>query len=513
MCLERGGLMSSVIAGRKKWLLVVFLLVVVVVGAPQYAYGKQQVSQEQNPLILQAFYWEMGTGSFAQRYPEEKALWNLLTERASEFADLGFTAMWLPPASKAMTVYDEGYAIYDPWDLGEFNQKGGVGTKYGTKEELKEAIDSLHAHDISVYYDAILNHRLGADRREKVPLAGGGYVDAWTDFSLGLQGRNKYYEGAHEWDWNWECFDGIDLPSGEALLFSGKSWDNSYDNDYLLGADVDYENQNVVDETIAWGKWLVDEMNFDGFRLDAIKHVDTPFTKKWIDEVQASTNKELFIVGEVWYSSVMSLQFYLTMLNNQDFKLFDFPLRSQFELLRDGQLNMANFGEAGLVNKIPSRAVTFVDNHDTFRDGLNTAPIFNRKCQAYTYILTREDGWPVVFWRDLYNANMQSELEKIIKARKLFAYGAGHEGPADSETYTYIREGLENRDDTGLVMMITSGKSGETIAKEINSRHPNRVYYDYTGNVSGEVKTDSEGYGVFKVKNVADQGWSIWVPK
>ena len=44
---------------------------------------------------------------------------------------LGVTALWLPPAYKgAGGDKDVGYGVYDLYDLGEFNQKGSVPTKY-----------------------------------------------------------------------------------------------------------------------------------------------------------------------------------------------------------------------------------------------------------------------------------------------------------------------------------------------------------------------------------------------
>lgn len=504
---------------RQKGILLIFTLILVIAlnGILYAAKDKYLVPKEQNPLILQAFYWEMGTGKFGKMYPEEKDLWQLLAKRASEFSDLGFTGIWLPPAGKGTSITDVGYGVYDPWDLGEFNQKGTVRTKYGTKKELLKAINTLQQKGISVYYDVVFNQRIGADHKEEVPLTGGGTMETWTLFS-GMKGRNKYYDQAKEWGWDWQCFDGIDVDaSGRMIgptLFQGKSWDQSFDKDYLLGCDVDYQNEKVVDEAIAWGKWLLKETGVDGFRLDAVKHVDTGFVKRWLEEIQVSTEKELFIVGEAWYTNVMSLQFYLGALNNKEVKLFDFPLRAQMELMRDGRINMANLGTAGLVNKKPEQAVTFVDNHDTFRDGLNSAPIFKRKCQSYAYILTREHGYPVVFWRDLYNANLRSEMEKIIKARKYFAYGPGYEVENnDQEVYSYVRAGLKDVDSTGLVMMISSGDSGEIIEKRINSRQPGQIYYDFTGNIGEFIETDSQGYGNFKVKNTAEHGWSIWVPK
>ena len=128
-------------------------------------------------------------------------------------------------------------------------QKGTVRTKYGTKDELLKAIEALHRNGISVYYDAVLNQRLGADGIEEVPLPGGGSLRAYTLFS-GLKGRKEYFDQAEEWEWNWQCFDGIDTDADGrtlgATLFAGKTWDIHGHDDYLLGCDVDYQNERLL---------------------------------------------------------------------------------------------------------------------------------------------------------------------------------------------------------------------------------------------------------------------------
>jgi alpha-amylase len=80
-----------------------------------------------------------------------------------------------------------GYDAYDLWDLGEFNQKGSVETRWGTKDELLHASEMARQHGIDILIDAVLNvclyiflrmlmgpvtyqmynqHKLGADRLE-----------------------------------------------------------------------------------------------------------------------------------------------------------------------------------------------------------------------------------------------------------------------------------------------------------------------------------------------------------
>ncbi len=65
--------------------------------------------------------------------------------------------MWIPPATKGLSAEDTGYAVYDLYDLGEFDQKGTVRTKYGTKEELMNAIAVCRKHGIPVYVDIVMN--------------------------------------------------------------------------------------------------------------------------------------------------------------------------------------------------------------------------------------------------------------------------------------------------------------------------------------------------------------------
>ena len=54
-------------------------------------------------------------------------LWNEFKKEIPRLAEAGFTAVWLPPAYKgASGGLDVGYAVYDMYDLGEFDQNNGV---------------------------------------------------------------------------------------------------------------------------------------------------------------------------------------------------------------------------------------------------------------------------------------------------------------------------------------------------------------------------------------------------
>lgn len=55
----------------------------------------------------------------------------------------------------------------DLWDLGEFDQKATVRTKWGTYDELKQLQKVAKENDILLYFDAVLNHKASADETEK----------------------------------------------------------------------------------------------------------------------------------------------------------------------------------------------------------------------------------------------------------------------------------------------------------------------------------------------------------
>ena len=113
-----------------------------------------------------------------------------------KFSAKGITSVWIPPAYKGTTQNDVGYGAYDLYDLGEFNQKGTVRTKYGTKAQLKSAIEALHKQNIDVYGDVVMNHKGGADYTEivtavevdrnnrNIEVSGDYEINAWTGFNF-----------------------------------------------------------------------------------------------------------------------------------------------------------------------------------------------------------------------------------------------------------------------------------------------------------------------------------------
>ena len=85
--------------------------------------------------------------------------WSDLINKMPEIAEAGYTSLWLPPPAKGGSGYSVGYDLFDPFDLGDKNQRGTTATKYGTKAQLIQLVETAHRFGIRVYFDNIMNHR------------------------------------------------------------------------------------------------------------------------------------------------------------------------------------------------------------------------------------------------------------------------------------------------------------------------------------------------------------------
>lgn len=178
----------------------------------------------QNQTLMQYFEWYL---------PHDGQHWTRLAENAPHLAHLGISHVWMPPAFKATNEKDVGYGVYDLFDLGEFNQKGTVRTKYGFKEDYLQAIQALKEQGIQPMADVVLNHKAAADNREAfqvievdpvdrtVELGEPFTINGWTSFTF--DGRQDTYNGFH---WHWYHFTGTDYDAkrGQALESTVEEW-------------------------------------------------------------------------------------------------------------------------------------------------------------------------------------------------------------------------------------------------------------------------------------------------
>ncbi len=358
---------------------------------------------------------------FEWYYPSDRSLYRKIISESSSLAKTGFNLLWMPPAYKgAAGINDVGYGPYDLYDLGEFKQKGSQSTKYGTKRQYLKAIQSLQNKGIFVLADIVFNHKMGGDTLESAIAQ---TVDGWN--------RNKVIEPEHEvetWTgftyperkgtystfcWNHTHFTGTDYDAktnmNAILLFQGKHWNEHVSQeegnyDYLMGCDVDFHNQEVIQELYAWGKWYTQQSQVDGFRLDAIKNIDSSFFPCWLAEMHRYGNHPNFTIGEYWTSNVYELQQYLKDCNFC-MRLMDVPLHYHLQQvsMSNGTYDIRKIFHETLSRLDPYHSMQFVDNHDTqIGQALESWILDWFKPQAYATILLYDCQCPCVFYGDYY---------------------------------------------------------------------------------------------------------------
>ena len=476
-----------------------------------------------NDTMMQYFEWYLSSNS---------TLWNELTKDAKHLENNGITHVWLPPAYKgAGGKEDVGYGVYDLFDLGEFDQKGSIPTKYGTKEEYIEAIKILHENNIKVLADIVLNHKMGADETEKVlaveddasdrnvSLTDAKPITVWTKYTF--PGRGDTYSS---FKWNWTHFHGIDWDeeTGRAAVykFYGKHWDENVDKengnyDYLMGADIDLNNVDVVNELKNWGKWYLDTTGVDGFRLDAVKHIRREFFPEWLEYLKKYKEKKMFAVGEYWSSNIDTISEFIEK-TDRCMSLFDVPLHYNFyrASISNGEFNMSQIFDGTIVGRDPEKAVTFVDNHDTqLGQALESWVLDWFKPLAYALILLRKDGLPCVFYGDYYGVPekdvtpKKDMLDIMLKLRKYFAYGEQKDYFNHRNVIGFTRTGDSEHADSGLAVVMSDEKGG-CIQMNVGKNLAGTVFYDCTGNLSETVYVDGDGNGIFYCK---DGSVSVWI--
>ena len=475
-----------------------------------------------NGIIMQYFEWYMECS---------QNLWNTISEKAEELADMGITALWLPPAYKGIGGKDEvGYGVYDLYDLGEFDQKGTIKTKYGSKDEYLNCIMVLKQAGICTYADIVLNHKMGADKLQIIPatkvdwanhnnqISNQETIKVATKFTF--PNRKKKYS---DFEWNWTHFDGIDyneMTKENAIFkFKDKNWDNTVDEefgnfDYLMGADIDFKNPEVVEECYKWGKWYLEKTNIDGFRLDAVKHIRTPFYKDWIKKMKEESNKELFTVGEYWSGDISKLHHYITETEGL-ISLFDVPFHYNLSRAsKEENYDLTKIFERTLVKENPSKAVTFVDNHDTQPgQALESFVAEWFKQSAYALILLRDEGYPCVFYGDFYgiphnNVKPVKDLDVIIRLRKDKAYGEQINYFDSQNCIGWTRLGDDEHMKSGLAIIISNAGDNQK-RMYIGKKFAGEKFIDTLNHCDELIEIDGEGYGIFKVK---EKSVSIWSP-
>ncbi|KAF5862391.1 hypothetical protein ETB97_011748 [Aspergillus alliaceus] len=472
-----------------------------------------------NSLMLQGFEWH-GL--------DDQGHWKRLQNSLLGLKSIGVDNIWIPPGCKAMNPSGNGYDIYDLYDLGEFDQKGSRPTKWGSKAELQSLASSARNLGIGIYWDAVLNHKAGADYPERFPavkvdpkawrkernieISTAKEIEGWTGFNF--PGRDSMYSSMR---YRWHHFSGVDRDEARKqnaiYKVANKRWSEDVAHekgnyDYLMFADLDYSNTEVQKDVLRWGEWIGSQLPLSGMRLDACKHYSADFQKRFVSHVRATVGPQFFFVAEYWSGDVRVLMHYLQKMDYQ-LSLFDAPLVGRFSRIsRTGGADLRKIFDDTLLERSPAHAVTLVMNHDTQPGQSLEAPIASFfKPFAYSLILLRDKGQPCIFYGDLYGIrrgvknpmtpSCGGKLPVLARARKLYAYGEQCDYFDQANCIGFVRYG-NLRHPSGLAcIMSNTGASQKRMY--VGRNHAKEQWTDILGWHPETVTIDKKGYGIFPV--------------
>ncbi|KAH1877954.1 hypothetical protein KXX08_007497 [Aspergillus fumigatus] len=475
-----------------------------------------------NLLLMQTFEWHM---------PADQAHWRRLRHILPSLKEIGVDNIWIPPGCKGMDPCGNGYDVYDLYDLGEFDQKGSRATKWGTKEELLELTAAARDLGIGVHWDAVLNHKAGADfterflavqvdpERRNIEISRPKEIEGWVGFDF--KGRGDCYSSMK---YRWYHFSGVDWDESQKknaiykIVGPNKDWANDVSHefgnyDYLMFANLDYSNAEVRRDLLNWGEWIGTQLPLSGMRLDAAKHMSAAFQRDFVDHVRKTQGPDFFVVSEYWRCDLKELLHFLEIMEHR-VHLYDAVLVDRFSKISlTPEADLRGILDGTLVQSKPQHAITFVMTHDTQPGQMLEVPVASFfKPLAYALILLQNKGQPCIFWGDLYGIrggkhptkrSCGGRLPILTKARKLYAYGEQRDYFDERNCIGFIRYG-NRRHPSGLAcIMSNAGPSQKRMF--VGQQHAGEQWTDILEWHSGTVTIDRRGYGIFPVSKSSNE--------
>lgn len=292
--------------------------------------------------------------------------------------DLGVTGIWLMPIMEAPRQHPHGYHVVDYYAVEE---------DYGANEDFLRLVEEAHRRGIRVIIDLVLNHTAqehpwfqesidpNSDRRDW-------YV--WADENPGYRG-----------------------PDGQQVWHRGSSG-FYYGVFNGLIPDLNLENPDVTAALYDISRYWLEEMNADGFRLDAIKHFieagelqeNTRASHEWLQayhDYVKSVNPNALLVGEAWTAFREIVKY----TGDEVDIAFEFDLAAG---LLNAARNRANRPVVTQMERVvrdypPGQYAVFLANHDQNRT-ISQVDDSDVKARVAATLLLTAPGVPFIYYGD-----------------------------------------------------------------------------------------------------------------
>lgn len=259
-------------------------------------------------------------------------------------SDLGITGIWLMPVTEATSYH--GYDVVDYYAIEQ---------DYGAQADFKRLIDEAHQRGIKVIIDLVINHT--------------GIEHPWFKAS---QDGDPAYRDWYIWEDSRPSYQG---PGGETVWHFSNG---AYYYALFWGGmpDLNLENPEVTQEIYDITRFWLEEMNVDGFRMDAIRHLvengivqeNTSTTHAWLQgfhQFYKSVEPGAFTVGEAWTTTKQVIDY----IGDEVDIAFEFDLAEAFVNAAYGPIvaSLNQQAEIVLGSYPKGQYGTFLTNHDQNR--------------------------------------------------------------------------------------------------------------------------------------------------
>jgi glycosidase len=424
-----------------------------------------------------------------------------IQQKMSYLAGMGVTAIWIsPPVDNLNANIPDGggnptasYHGYQGRDFKRIEEHSGDSTNGWTA--FDNLVTAAHQNGIKVIVDFAPNHSTQDNAGEFGALYNNGVL-----IGNSTSDANGYFHH-----------------NGNI-----QNWDDRYQVQYFSLfnlADLNQEHA-TIDGYMKDAAKLFQDHGVDGFRIDAIKHINWGWQYSLANAIY--THKDSFLFGE-WYQSGTSDPLYrdsYKYANKSGISMLDFPLNTA---IRNVFGSNANFSELDTVLTAEANnftwdedLVTFIDNHDMTRF-LSLLNNNNRLHQSLAFILTQR-GVPCIYYGteqylhndtsgggDPYNRPMMNafststtaytltnRLSTLRRNNPAIPYGSTAQRWMNNDVYIYERKFFGN------VVLVAINKN-ETTAYNItglNTSLPVGTYNDHlTGLLGGSSISVSTGTG------------------
>lgn len=295
------------------------------------------------------------------------------------------------------------------------------------------------------------------------------------------------HTGTGEPNYTWSYLDFHPVDASDWLGYPGS--DEIITNTKFFGNDFNTFSSTVESRFQDWGEWLVDEIDFDGFRMDFVRGFQEEYVADWVNNLPLKNGSQRFVVGEYWGSDSRIKSWVNEVASHgADVDGFDFPLKSSLTGMCNGYgsgYDMRWLNNAGMVrntagNSLPGTSVvTWLENHDTGKE--HDKWITKDWKMGYAYILTHE-GKPCVFYNHFFgdtmidshnssytvtpDADLDIDIEKLAFVRKTYLGGSlevlsdvGNPYPSGDAYNVYVARRAGNGTKSGAIVVINNHDS------------------------------------------------------